>query len=330
MKLEQNNKATLFSVTNIPDIFFSDYLCGIPSDYIKIYIYLIYLSKNHCNISINDLSKKLALSIKTINDGINYLEKENFILRKQTGYLIVDLQEQSLNKLYTLRIESTQEQIEQNSKNVNQIKLIEYLNNKYFQGVMGPTWYSDIDTWIKKFGFDEQVIINLFDYCFSKSALHKNYVQAVAEAWGLNKIRNLDDLESYYQAQEKLMKIKKEIAKKMGKRGGLNQYEEAYVETWVNEFKFDLPIIEIALKKTTSRANAGFDYVNNILKDWHDRNLKTPAEINNFLEQRKQQNKNTKELKKQVKKESFEQREYNNLSFLYANKQSKGDSNVND
>lgn len=330
MKLEQNNKATLFSVTNIPDIFFSDYLCGIPSDYIKIYIYLIYLSKNHCNISINDLSKKLALSIKTINDGINYLEKENFILRKQTGYLIVDLQEQSLNRLYTLRIESTQEQIEQNSKNVNQIKLIEYLNNKYFQGVMGPTWYSDIDTWIKKFGFDEQVIINLFDYCFSKSALHKNYVQAVAEAWGLNKIRNLDDLESYYQAQEKLMKIKKEIAKKMGKRGGLNQYEEAYVETWVNEFNFDLPIIEIALKKTTSRANAGFDYVNNILKDWHDRNLKTPAEINNFLEQRKQQNKNTKELKKQVKKESFEQREYNNLSFLYANKQSKGDSNVND
>ena len=329
MNFELNNNISLFSTTNIPDIFFSDYLCGIPSDYIKIYIYLVYLSKNHCNITINDLSKKLALSIKTINDGITYLEKENFILRKQNGYLIIDLQEQALNRLYTLRIESTQEQIEQNSKNVNQIRLIEYLNNKYFQGVMGPTWYSDIDTWIKKYGFDEQVIINLFDYCYSKSALHKNYVQAVAEAWGLNKIKNLDDLESYYQAQEKLMKLKKEIAKKMGKRGGLNQYEEAYVETWVNEYKFDLPIIEIALKKTTSRANAGFDYVNNILKDWHDRNLKTPAEINEFLEQRKKLNKNTKELKKQVKKESFEQREYNNLSFLYANKQSEGDNNVN-
>lgn len=329
MNFELNNNVSLFSTTNIPDIFFSDYLCGIPSDYIKIYIYLVYLSKNHCNITINDLSKKLALSIKTINDGITYLEKESFILRKQNGYLIIDLQEQALNRLYTLRIESTQEQIEQNSKNVNQIRLIEYLNNKYFQGVMGPTWYSDIDTWIKKYGFDEQVIINLFDYCYSKSALHKNYVQAVAEAWGLNKIKNLDDLESYYQAQEKLMKLKKEIAKKMGKRGGLNQYEEAYVETWVNEYKFDLPIIEIALKKTTSRANAGFDYVNNILKDWHDRNLKNPAEINEFLEQRKQLNKNTKELKKQLKKESFEQREYSNLSFLYANKQSEGDNNVN-
>ena len=54
-------------------------------------------------------------------------------------------------------------------------------------------------------------MINLFDYCYNKSALHKNYVQAVAEAWGLNKIKNLDDLENYYMGQEKLMKIKKEI-----------------------------------------------------------------------------------------------------------------------
>ena len=32
---------------------------------------------------------------------------------------------------------------------------------------MGPTWYTDIDTWFEKYGFDEQVMINLFDYCFN-------------------------------------------------------------------------------------------------------------------------------------------------------------------
>ena len=93
---------------------------------------------------------------------------------------------------------------------------MEYLNNKYFQGIMGPVWYTDIDTWMDKYGFDEQVMINLFDYCYSKSALHKNYVQVVAESWGLNKVKNLDDLEKYYREQEKLMKMKKEIAKKYG------------------------------------------------------------------------------------------------------------------
>ena len=43
-------------------------------------------------------------------------------------------------------------------------------------------------------------------------------------------------------------------------------------------------------------------------------------QVNEFLEKRKQQTKDTKELQNKVKKETFEQREYSNLSFLYANK----------
>ena len=198
----------------IPDIFFAEYLNNMPGDYLKIYLYLIFLSKYNGEINIKDLSKKLALSIKTINDGMNYLEKEGFILRNETGFMIVNLQDKTLNNLYTLRIESSSEKIKENAKNKERIKLVQYLNNKYFQGVMGPTWYTDIDTWMDKFGFDEQVMISLFDYCYRKSALHKNYVQAVADVWKLNNVRTIEDLENYYKKQEKFMTIKKEIAKK--------------------------------------------------------------------------------------------------------------------
>ena len=38
-----------------------------------------------------------------------------------------------------------------------------------------------------------------------------------------------------------------------------------------------------------------------------------------FIEQREKQKKDTKQLEKQVNKASYEQRQYNNLSFLYAN-----------
>ena len=323
MKLEQNDKSIMFSTTEIPDIFLSNNIGVMPGDYLKIYLYLVFLSKYNMEININDLSKKLALSINIMNEGMKYLEKEGFILRKPTGFVVVDLQEKALNDLYTIKIQTSQEKIAQNSQNKQRIKLMDYLNNKYFQGIMGPTWYTDIDTWMDKYGFDEQVMINLFDYCYSKSALHKNYVQVVAESWGLNKVKNLDDLENYYREQEKLMKMKKDIAKKLGRRSGLTQYEEAYIETWVNEYKYDMSIIEIALKQTTSRANASFEYINNIIKDWNERNLRTPAQVSKFLEERKQKNKKTKEIKKQVKKENFEQREYSNLSFLYANKPSE-------
>lgn len=327
MKFEQNDRPMLFEETKIPDLFFAEHLSDMTGDYLKIYLYLIFLSKYNREINVNDLSKKLALPINIISEGMKYLEKEGYILRKQNGFILVDLQTKTLNDLYTLKIETTAEKVEQNAQNKERIKFIEYLNNKYFQGVMGPTWYTDIDTWFEKYEFDEQVMISLFDYCFNKSALHKNYIQAVAEAWGLNGIKSLDDLDNYYMKQEKLLKIKKEIAKKLGRRNGLTQYEEAYIETWVNEYKYDFPTIEIALKRTTLHSNPSFEYINNIIKDWNDRNLRTPTQINEFLEQRKKQAKTTKEIQKQVKKETFEQRAYSNLSFLYANKNLEGANN---
>ena len=45
MKLEQNDKSMLFSSTEIPDVFFTEYLSQANGDYVKVYLYLLFLSK---------------------------------------------------------------------------------------------------------------------------------------------------------------------------------------------------------------------------------------------------------------------------------------------
>ena len=319
MKLEQNDKSLLFSETTLPDIFFSEYLPELPSDYLKIYMYIMFLSKYGKDIKLNDLSKKLNIPLKTINDGLKFLEEHQLVTKKTNGYIITDIQEMTLHNLYTPNLTMSKEKIEQNSKNQSRVKAIEHINNMYFQGIMGPSWYNDIDLWFKKFGFDEQVMIALFDYCYKRSALHRNYIQTVAESWAANKVKTWNDLDRYSEKQENLNKFKKIIAKKLGKRNGLTQYEEAYIENWVLNFQYDMDVIEIALKRTTYKQNPTFEYINNIITDWHERNLKTPAEINAFIEQRKKQEKSTKNLKSQVNKANYDQRNYDNLDFLYAN-----------
>lgn len=320
MNIEQNEKHMLFNITQIPDIFFSEYLNNMPGEYVKIYLYLVFLAKYSKEVKVNDLSKNLSLPTNVISEGMKYLEENFLILRKPQGYCIADLQEVTLNKLYKPNVSPTSEKIEENAQNKERIQLIQYINNTYFQGVMGLSWYDIIDTWLERYQFDKQVLITLFDYCFKKSALTIPYAKTVAEAWGTSNVRDLGDLEHYYLEQDKLTKMKKSIAKKLGKRNGLTEYEEQYIEKWVNDFKYDMNVIEIALKRTTFKSNVSFEYLNNIITDWHDRSLKTPAEISEFLEKRKKQNKDVKELSQKVKKESFEQREYTNLSFLYANK----------
>lgn len=319
MKLEQNDKPLLFSYTELPDVFFTEYISQTPGDYIKVYLYMIFLSKYGKDIKINDLSKKLELPLKTIQDAIKFLEDESLITKKNTGFIINNLQELELHKLYNPKITSSPEQLKKTAENQYRAKAIENINNEFFQGIMSPSWYSDIDLWFSKYNFDEEVMIALFRYCFNRSALHRNYIQAVADAWSKNNIKTFNDLDIYYEKQEKLKKLSKTISKKLGITRQLSQYEEAYIEKWTIEFNYSMDIIEIALKRTTSKSNPSFDYLDKLLTDWHERNFTTPDDIQKFLNDMKQKNKNVKELEKKSGYKNYEQRNYDNLNNLYAN-----------
>ena len=319
MKLEQSDILPLFSNTEIPDIFFSEYLSQASGDYIKVYLYMLFLSKYDKDIKINDLSKKLVLPLKVIQDAVKYWEEQEVITKKNTGYIVNNLQEIELHKLYKPKTALSAEQIQKSAENQQRAKAIEHINSKYFSGLMPTTWYPDIELWFKKYNFDEEVMIALFGYCFDRSALHKAYIQRVAETWNKNNIKTFNDLDTYYEKQEKVKSIANTISKKLGLNRQLTEYEYAYIETWLNEFGYSLDIIEIALKKTTSKANPNFDYLNKLLSDWHDRGFKTSNEVQTFLQEMKQKNKNIQTMEKKTGYNRYEQREYDNLNSLYAN-----------
>lgn len=239
--------------------------------------------------------------------------------QKNTGYIVNNLQEIELHKLYKPKTALSAEQIQKSAENQQRAKAIEHINSKYFSGLMPTTWYPDIELWFKKYNFDEEVMIALFGYCFDRSALHKAYIQRVAETWNKNNIKTFNDLDTYYERQEKVKTIANTISKKLGLNRQLTEYEYAYIETWLNEFGYSLDIIEIALKKTTSKANPNFDYLNKLLSDWHDRGFKTSNEVQTFLQEMKQKNKNIQTMEKKTGYNRYEQREYDNLNSLYAN-----------
>lgn len=319
MKLEQNDLQILFSNTELPDVFFTEYLSPANGDFIKVYLYITFLAKYGKDIKINDLSKKLALPVNIIQDAIKYWEDLNLLTKKNTGYIVNNIQELELHKLYKPAVALSEEEQLKTQKNQYRAKAIENINNEFFSGIMSPSWYSDIDLWFKKYSFDEEVMIALFRYCFNRSALHRNYIQAVADAWYKNKIQTFNDLDKYYEKQEKLSNLCKSISKKLGYTRQFTEYEQAYVEKWSIDYGFSLDIIEIALKKTTSKANPNFDYLDKLLSDWHERGFKTTDEIQNFLINLKQKKKDIKELEKKTGYNNYDQRKYDNLNSLYAN-----------
>ena len=320
MKLEQNELLPIFSNTTLPDIFFTEYLPEANGDYVKIYLYILFLSKYDKDIKVNDLCKKLGLPLKVIQDGIKYWEDQGVFTKKNTGYIINNLQEKELHQLYKPKVALSAEQIQKSAESQKRAKTIEYINNRYFSGLMPTSWYPDIELWFKKYNFDDEVMIALFEYCFDKSALHKNYVQVVADSWFKNQIKSFNDLDLYYEKQEKLNKMANMISKKLGLSRQLTQYEYAYIEKWFIDFGYSFDVIEIALKRTTSKVNPSFDYIDKLISDWHERGFKSAEQVNKFLSDIKQKNKDIKQLEKKTGYQKYEQRSYDNLNNLYANK----------
>ena len=319
MKLEKNDVPHLFSSTNVPDIFFTEYLPQMPYVTVKLYIYMVFISKFNKEMKLNDISKTLDIPLKDIQESSKYLEDNGLITRKPNGYIINNLQEIELHKLYKQRIELSPEEVTKNSKNKYRAQAIENINNLYFQGMMTMGWYSDIELWFSKYLFDEQVMIALFNSCYNKSKLYKKYVSQVADDWYKHNIRTFSDLEIYMQEYEKVTKIKLIICKKLGYTRKLNEYENVYVDKWVSIYKYDLDIIEIALRLTLTKPNIGFEYIDKTITDWHSKGLKTVDEIKNYLEENKKASKSSKPINKTNSYNNYEQRKYENLDDFYAN-----------
>ena len=322
MKLEQNDVPLIFSSTSLPDVFFTEYLSYADGNYVKIYLYLVFLSKYGKDIKVNDLAKKLQLPLKTIQDGIKFWEEQHVITKKNTGYVINNLQEIELHKLYNPKVTLSSDELAKTAKNQYRSKAIENISNEFFQGLMSSSWYSDIELWFQKYKFEEEVMVALFRYCFNRSALHRNYIQTVAEAWSQNNIKSFNDLELYFDKQEKIKTISNTISKKLNLNRQLSQYEEGYVSRWNIDYGYNFDIIELALKKTTSKSNFNFDYLDKILTDWHDRKLKTPADVNSYLLETKTKNQNIKKLEKQTGYTNYEQRDFSNWDNFYINNSS--------
>lgn len=319
------NLSIMYSDCLIPDIFISEYMPSLESDFVKVYIYCQFLSKYKKNLSSDELAKKLELQHSRVKEALFRLEELGLISRGQNENVIniVDLKEKEIKKLYRVKTTSAPEDaVLSTERSKKRSRFISSINNAFFQGVMSPSWYTDIDAWFDKYQFEEDVMYALFEHC-SGYSLSRQYIMKVADNWHSKNIRNSFDLDRYSMEVQRIKDIRGKIMKKLRKQGYLTEYEEAYVEKWVVEYGFDFGIIELALKRTTSAVNPSFEYINRILTSWHEKGYKTREEIIAAEDVRK----TSEGAKPKVRNNSapqkgnFEQRRYNDEDFekLYKN-----------
>ena len=69
------NLSILYSDTLIPDVFISEYMPSLESDFIKVYIYCVFLGKYRKNPSSEDIARKLELQTPRVKEAPRFCIK---------------------------------------------------------------------------------------------------------------------------------------------------------------------------------------------------------------------------------------------------------------
>ena len=273
-------RSLLYSDTLVPDVFINEYMPALRSEYVKIYLYCLFLIGKSRNPSVEDLARILDIPHDTVKKGLLFMSNLNIISWTEDGVVIKDLKEIEIGKFYRAKSASTPEEaLESGKSHRHRQKVIDAINDEYFSGVMSVTWYTDIALWFDQYGFDEDVMFMLFRHCRDSGSLMKNYVAKVADNMHSKGVVNSFDFERYLKKREEMKSVAAQIQKKLKLRRRLDVYQEEYVDRWVNEYGYSLEIIEIALRKTTVKPDVSFNFFEKILKDWHDLGLDTADKI---------------------------------------------------
>lgn len=319
MKFVQKSSLELGEVV-IPDLFVLNYMTQLEGIDIKIYLYILFLSKKGMDIEKADFAKKLNITEQELSFGLERLQAEELLTRTTHGYTVADIRVNEINKTHILKVEPRRTKA-QTEKERKRIAAASAINESFFQGVMSLGWYTDISAMFENYCFSEEVMIALFHYCQERKALNKKYVHAVAESWYNGGVKSFEQLEDFLANYDNIQKIKQKISKSLRLNRNLTKYEEQYIDTWIKDYKYDFDMIEEALKRTVSKPNPSISYVNGILVNWHKKGYKNVKDIDSGnLPSSTDSNKNYKKsLTSKSKYQDVNQREYTNLESFYDN-----------
>ena len=292
MKLNHNLTLHL-SDTLVSDVFISNYINRLSGHAIRCYLILLQTFQHgNRKINVTEIAQRLDSNESEIQKALSELQQLQLIVI-QSGHLdIADLKFLEIKRHYNDNT-FNQDSEKEDEKTVSQREtIVKQINDTFFQGVMGLGFYTKIDEWFHKYQFEPEVVYAIFSEAAGNGKLaNTGYVNGIADNWGRAGIKNYQQLNQYYKEFEKRKEIIFKIKQKLNIKSNFTSYQETLVNKWINEFQFDFPIIELALKETININSPNLKYIDKILEDWHQNNLQTVDEIKQYKREYQEQKK---------------------------------------
>ena len=315
MSMDEKRKL-LLTDTQVPDLFISDYMLGLSACAIKCYLYYLMVEKKSKNLSEKDFAGRLGFPLEEIKGALAELTMAGLIQWNNKGKIeLMDIKEVEVEAFLRLKNKSMTEKPEGIRPEDNKRDdLAHSVEKTFFHGSMAHGWYREMDILWDEFQFEPDVIYHLFKYCKEKRHLSSiQMVHTTAVLWKQKGVKSMKELSDFLEKESAVSQMMIKIRKKLRRR--MTEYDEEYIRDWMEKLPFSEEIMEFAIRRMSEFQNyPSLKGADELLKEWHLRDLKTFQEIELFEKEKAAQNKKQYAIEKKTerftgqkeKKENFE------------------------
>ena len=273
-------KNTNLNFTPVSNVFIEKYMPNARGEFVKVYLLMLKHSiAGEHGISGPILASSLNLLESDIMNALNYWSDLGVIkltsIDPMNNFSIefLDLSEDNFtpNKEVNLLDALENKGINDMLKDIEKI-LGRTLSTKEMEMYLG---------WQKEFSFPSELILLLVEYCASKGKSDYRYIEKVALTWHDMNITTMAQAQNYIkQTEDKWVKIRKILSYLGIKNNDLMKPQEEMIDKWLTTYNFDLDVIKKACNICADRLNrADFKYIDGILTNWFNNNIKTLDDI---------------------------------------------------
>ena len=302
------NNDCLASVTAVPDLFLEQYMPAANGEFVKVYLYLLKLVKDHQQDStLSSMADFFSCTENDIVRALKYWEKQGLLSLSSISGPIAAAPAVSAVSVEIPQTEQTPAPSPQpavsapsasspaddlSSSGISgqsaekkhapgsreELQHVLYVAQTYFGHLLSPTEIECIMFFYDDLHFSADLLEYLVEYCVSKGSTSIHYLKKVGLAWQESGIR---DVASAKQETTTFNKHYYTILKAFGIRNRAPVEKEAeMMDRWLNTYGFTIDLITEACQRTVSKiGQPSFQYAEGILSKWKEQGVRSMADV---------------------------------------------------
>ncbi|KJS19268.1 MAG: hypothetical protein VR72_19905 [Clostridiaceae bacterium BRH_c20a] len=147
----------------------------------------------------------------------------------------------------------------------------------------------------RRYNWSYELLYEIFVYYQSSFRRHYAFSFFTQMAFGA-KVEDKESLTKFLDNLNYTVYKVVEIKKRLGHKSYPTEIEKECYQKWVNQWKFSHEMVFLAVEQTIHATDPSFSYVDKVLENWQQGDIKTPEALKVHLETRK----NTKKTKTQT------------------------------